>query len=109
MTKRSLPAVEFPAGFVLKIPEQWKEITKSHPEYHMSIYQRCEKKVGFNVSQRSLVLWNGVKGQTTDLVSAKLDELSIKHVMVPKNMLQLLQPLDLTTNDATKKMENRAF
>ena len=86
-----------------------KEITKSHPEYHMSIYQRCEKKVGFNVSQRSLVLWNGFKGQTTDLVSAKLDELNIKHVMVPKNMLHLLQPLDLTTNDATKKMENRAF
>ena len=54
-------------------------------------------------------MWNGFKGQTTDLVSAKLDELNIKHVMVPKNMLQLLQPLDLTTNDATKKMENRAF
>ena len=29
--------------------------------------------------------------------------------MVPKNMTHLLQPLDLSTNGAVKKMEKRAF
>ena len=42
-------------------------------------------------------------------VEEKLDELIIECVMVPTNMAHLLQPLDLTTNGAMKKMEKRAF
>ena len=48
--KRSLPAVEFPAGFVLiynkKTPEQWNENANSDPEHHIFIHQRCEQNWG---------------------------------------------------------------
>ena len=35
--------------------------------------------------------------------------MNIKEVEVPKNMTHLLQPLDLTTNGAVKKMKQRKF
>ena len=65
--------------------------------------------MGVKVSQKSLHLGDAFKAQTTDLVNAKLDELNVERIMVPKNMTHLLQPLDLTTNSAMEKMENFAF
>ena len=35
--------------------------------------------------------------------------MNIKDVEVPKNITYLLQPLDLTTNEVVKKMEQRPF
>ena len=73
----------------------------------MSLNQRFEKKLGLSVSQKSLVLWDEIKAQATTLINAKLDELNIAHVIVPKNLTHLLQPVDLTTSDAMKQMETR--
>ena len=39
----------------------------------------------------------------------KLQILDIAEAKVPKNMMQLLQPLDLTTNGTSKKIEKREF
>ena len=86
--------------------KQYKEITKSYPEHYMSIHQRCEKKPGAHVSQKSLFLRDVFKAYVTVLVKKKLDELNIERVIVPKNMIHLLQPLDLTTNNAMKKKKN---
>ena len=72
----------------------------------MPIHQR---KVGLDVSQKSLLLWDAFKAQSTNSVIEKLDESNIECVMIPKNMTHLLQPLDLTTNGAMKKMGSRAF
>ena len=35
--------------------------------------------------------------------------MNIKEVEIPKNMIHLLQPLDLTTNGVVKKMKQRKF
>ena len=67
-----------------------------------------KKKLRPHFSQTPLFLWDAFKAQTTDLVNVKLDELNIERVMVPKNVMYLLQPLDLTTNEAMKIMENSA-
>ena len=72
----------------------------------MSIHQRCEKNPGAHVSQKSLFLQDVFKAYVTVLVKKKLDELNIERVIVPKNMIHLLQPLDLTTNSAMKKKKN---
>ena len=65
--------------------------------------------MGLDVSQKSLLLWDAFKAQSTNPVIEKLDELNIECVMVPKNMTHLLQPLDLTTNGTMKKIESRVF
>lgn len=57
-----------------------------------------------NVLQNTLPLWDTFKAQAADLVNAKLDELDIERVMLPKNMTHLLQHLDLAPNGTMKKM-----
>ena len=79
-----------------KTLRQW--ITKSY-----------SKKVGGQSFTEIFTFGDAFKTQTTDLVNAKLDELNVERIMVPKNMTHLLQPLDLTTNSAMEKMENFAF
>ena len=60
-------------------------------------------------SQKACIIWDAFKGQDTPEVKSKLQELDIKEVGVPKNMTHLLQPLDLTTNNAVKDIEKQEF
>ena len=55
------------------------------------------------------MIWDAFKAQLSKVVEECLKELNIISVMVPKNMTHLLQPLDLSTNGAVKKMKKRAF
>ena len=60
-------------------------------------------------SQKSLLLWDPSKAQSTQKVKDALATHNIELVMVPKNMTHLLQPLDLTTNASFKKFEKQTF
>ena len=60
-------------------------------------------------SQKSLLVWDAFKTQSTPKVMDTLSSYGIESVMIPKNMNHLLQPLDLTTNTSFKKYEKRAF
>ena len=112
-TNRSLPSVKFPAGFALTYNEKhWsneKETLNFIQDILCPYIKDVKERLGLDVSQKSLLLWDAFKAQSTNSVIEKLDELNIECVMVPKNMTHLLQPLDLTTNGAMKKMESRAF
>ena len=55
------------------------------------------------------MIWDAFKAQLSKVLEERLKEVNIISVMVPKNMTHLLQPLDLSTNGAVKKMEKRAF
>ena len=78
--------------------------TKSDPEHQMSINQRCKSKYQI----KSSLLWDTFKAQATNLINANLDELKIERIIRLKYMMNLLEPLELTTNDAMKKIENQA-
>ena len=65
-----------------------------------------KEELGLVPSQVVCLIWDSFTGQDTAAVKSKLEELNIKDVGVPKNMTHLLQPLDLTTNGATKKIKN---
>ena len=60
-------------------------------------------------SQKSLLVWDAFKAQSTPMVMDTLSSYGIESVMVPKNMTHLLQPLDSTTNASFKKYEKRLF
>ena len=55
------------------------------------------------------MIWDVFKAQSTEKVELELEHLNIKDVEVPKNLTHLLQPLELTTNEVVKKMEQRDF
>ena len=78
--------------------------TKSDPEHQMSINQRYKSKYQI----KSSLLLDTFKAQATNLINANLDQLKNEHVIRLKYMMNLLQPLELTTNDAMKKIENQA-
>ena len=61
------------------------------------------------LTQRSLLLWDAFKAQSTEVVKDSLRTNQIELVIVLKNMTHLLPPLDLTTNATFKKFEKRAF
>ena len=64
---------------------------------------------GLQNDQKTLILWDAFKAQSTDKVTKELERLNIVQVMVLKNMTHPLQLLDLTTNASVKKMEEKCF
>ena len=71
--------------------------------------QRTKTRLSLAENAKTLLIWDAFKAQLSKVVEERLKELNIISVMVPKNMTHLLQPLDLSTNGAVKKMEKRAF
>ena len=55
------------------------------------------------------MIWDSFKAQSTEKIKLNLEHLNIKDVEVLKNITQLPQPLNLTTNQVLKKMEQGKF
>ncbi|PFX26609.1 hypothetical protein AWC38_SpisGene8728 [Stylophora pistillata] len=112
-TSRSLPHVEFPAGFCLSYNEKhWSNEAETMALVNKIIYPyvaKVKEELGLPETQKALLVWDAFKAQSTEKVSSELERLNINVVALPKNMTHLLQPLDLTTNASVKKMEKRGF
>ena len=112
-TKRSLPSVKFPRGICLSYnPKHWsneRETLKLINEVLVPQIEKVKKEKSLPDSQKSLLLWDAFKAQSTQKVKDALSAHQIESVMVPKNMTHLLQPLDLTTNASFKKFEKRVL
>ena len=68
-----------------------------------------KKKLKLPQNQVACFIQDAFRAQSTEKVKLELENLNIKDVEVPKNITYLLQPLDLTTNEVVKKMEQRPF
>ena len=112
-TPRSLPNIEFPPGFCLAYNEKhWSNETETLrliEDVLMPYITQIKEQKSLPQSQKTLLLWDAFKAQSTQKVKDTLSSYNIESVMVPKNMTHLLQPLDLTTNASFKKFEKRAF
>ena len=108
-----MPSVKFPRGFCLSYnPKHWSnesETLKLIDEVLVPHIEKVKKEKSLPDSQKSLLLWDAFKAQSTQKVKDALSANKIESVMVPKNMTHLLQPLDLTTNASFKKFEKREF
>ena len=71
--------------------------------------KKFKEEKGLPNNQKSLLIWDAFKAQSTVNASDVLLKHGTESVMVPKNMTHLLQPLDLTTNTSLKKIEKRPF
>ena len=108
---RLLPSVEFPNGFCFSYnPKYWSNEDETINLLE-SIVDPCfcqiREEHGLQNDRKALILWDVFKAQSTDKVTKELERLNIAQVIVLKNMIHLLQPLDLTTNASVKKMERK--
>ena len=69
--------------------------------------EKVKQELKLPASQKALLIWDAFTGQGTKPIIERLDEVKIAEEKVPKNLTHLLQPLDLTTNGAIKKIERR--
>lgn len=114
-TKRSLPhnASKDTNNFLFSFnTSHWsneKETLRLIDNVLLPRIQEIKERLNLPDDQKSLLIWDAFKGQNTDAVMARLAELNILTVLVPKNLTHLLQPLDITTNGSIKKFERKAF
>ena len=112
-TERSLPDFTFPDGFCLAFSQKhWSNETESIRliEDLLVLYiKKVKEEKALLQSQKSLLVLDAFKVQSTPKVMDTLSNYCIESAMVPKNMTHLLQPLDLTINASFKKYEKRDF
>ena len=111
--ERFLPDFTFPDGFCSAFSQKhWNYETKTICLIEDLLVPYIEKVIeekGLPQSQKSLLVWDTFKAQSTPKVMDTLSSYGIESVMVPKNMAHLLQPVNLTTNASFKKYEKRAL
>ena len=105
-TERSLPNVKFPRGFCLAYnPKYWSnenETLRLTEDVLVPYIAKIKEEKSLPESQKSLLLWDAFRAQSTQKMKDALATHNIELVMVPKNMTHLLQSLDLTTNASFK-------
>ena len=105
--RKCLPRFKFPEKFSLSYNETHYSNEKEACKFIEEILQPYIKKViereNLPVDQRSLVIMDLFKGQVTPMVLNVYKESNIVIVLVPANMTNFLQPLDLTVNGYVKK------
>ena len=71
--------------------------------------KKFKEEKGLPNYQKSFLIWDAFKAQSTANISDVLSKHETESVMVLKNMTRLWQPLVLSTNASSKKIEKRAF
>ena len=74
-----------------------------------SYVEQEREGIDLGEEQQALSIIDVFSGQMTDPVIEKLKESNIKLTMVPANMTNLFQPLDLTVNGSAKAFLKKKF
>ena len=112
-TSPSLPTAKFSEGFLLRFNKShWSNEEKTLHllrEVISPYINKVKKKLKLPWNQVVCLSWDSFTAQSTEKIKLNLEHLNIKDVEVLKNITQLPQPLDLTTNRVVKKMEQCKF
>ena len=105
-TKRSLPKFKFPSSFSVTCTENhWSNTEKSIEFFEEIIFPYLEKvkiENGYPEEQHSLVIMDTFKGQDNDTLKELCSENNCEVVIVPHNLTNKFQPLDISVNKAAK-------
>ena len=110
---QSFPKFNFQDSFSLNaIPKHFSNTAESLKllEDIITPYLDTEwENIGVSKDKYALLIWNVFNGQMTEHVKEKLRENYILSVRVPANMVNLLQPLNLTVNRSFNASTKKKF
>ena len=112
-TKKCLPRFKFPEKFSLSYNETHynneKEACKFIEEILKPYIKQVIERDNLPIDQTALVIMDVFKGQVTPMVLDLYKESNIVAVLVPANLTNHLQPLDLTVNGYVKRLMRAKF
>ena len=105
-TKRSLPKFEFPKSFSVTFTKNhWSNTDKSVEFFENIIFpflKRTKQEKGYPEEQYSLIIMDTFKGQDNDTLKKLCSKNHCEVVIVPHNLTNKFQPLDISVNKAAK-------
>lgn len=102
-TAKSLPKSKFPSGFSLtQNPSHWSNEDTMISYIEEILVPYLEQQRETHADKPAVLIYDAFRAHTTEAVQAKLEQLNAKLVMVPKNMTDHLQPLDISVNKPVK-------
>ena len=111
-TSQSLPKHKFPAGFSLtQNPSHWsnEETMILCINEVLEPYIAAKRAELNQTTTPALLIYDTFRAHTTDGIQQRLEELNVCLVMVPKNMTDHLQPLDISVNKPAKNYMKRRY
>ena len=112
-TSRCLPCVAFPKTWHITFTENHWANERTTIDYVNKILlpyiQETRCKLSLSCNHSALVIFDRFKGQCTSTVLQLLTENNIKIVVVPANLTDRLQPLDISVNKSVKDFLRRQF
>ena len=115
-TKRCLPKFKFPKEFhVTYKKNDWSKLLND--EKCVELFKKVifpyllakKKELGYPEEQYSLIIMDTFKGQDNDAMKILCNKNNCELVIVPHNLTNKFQPLDLTINQKPKKYISSKF
>ena len=105
-TKRCLPKIDFPEMFNVTFSENhWSNTEKSIEYFEETIFpylSKIKREKGYPEEQMSLAIMDSFKGQDNDILKELCEENYCKTKIVPHNLTNKFQPLDVSVNKPSK-------
>ena len=106
-SKRCLPKFTFPSNFhVTFTPNHWSNLEKCEDLFKVIIFPYLfakKKKLGYREDQHSLIIMDTFKGQDNKEMKRLCAKNNCELVIVPHNLTNKFQPLDISINQSAKK------
>ena len=112
-TKRCLPNFNFPAGFNVTFSDShWSNTEKSKELFKDIIFPYLEKvkvNLKYPKEQLSLIIMDTFKGQDNEAVLELCRKNNCEVIIVPRNLTNKFQPLDITVNKPAKSFISKSY
>ena len=112
-SRRCLPKFTFPANFdVTYTPNHWSNLEKCEDLFKIIIFpflSAKKKELGYPEEQWSLIIMDTFKGQDNDEMKRLCAKNNCELVIVPHNLTNKFQPLDISINQSAKKFISHKF
>ena len=111
-TAQSLPKFSFPDGFSLtQNPSHWsnEDTMELYVKEILAPYIKMKREQLEIPDTPALLIYDAFRAHTTEGMQNKLAELNARLVMLPKNMTDHLQPLDISVNKPAKNYLKRRY
>ena len=110
---RCLPGFDFPGDFNVTFPDNhWLNTEKSTDLFEKFIFpclKQAKARLKYPKEQMSLIIMDTFKGQGNDVILDLCEKHMCQVVIVPHNLANKFQPLDITANKPAKSLISNKY